>query len=522
MENGILFFHTGFFPFLEKAHGFAIAPDEKRVTLTEAAEDGFTRHVFEGLVGGDNAARASYLRFLNSREATVPAVPFADPQEGDVKWLPLNLLFVTCSSNGMAAGNTMEEAMVQAFSEIFERYVSCKLIAGEAVPPKIPDEALRGYGFWPLVEALRADGDYDISFYDCSLGKGYPVAGCLVVNRSTGRFGMRLGSHPSFAVAVERTLTEAMQGRKSIESFTALNRVGSQEEAASYHNAPNISKVGFGAYNASLFLKEPDWEFAPWKEWEGLDNRGFLKKMLSLVEGEGFAPLVRDASFLGFPACYIVVPGMSDLQTPDSLTFRVLNTTRKISGMHRCFPRLTAGEEDALLKMICFAEKSVNTNKFRTLLGLPVYGGRMNSENVGGFLAYKRGDFSLASHFFRRLLSWTEEEGERRVLAARLDYLRYLQKGFTREEAARLIRRFFHPEVAEKVAGEMAEPETVMERLFPKPNCPDCEHCELAGKECDSGALAVGHKIYAALKKGRDNVSQEKMLKFLDEIRAGE
>ena len=107
----------------------------------------------------------------------------------------------------------------------------------------------------------------------------------------------------------------------------------------------------------------------------------------------------------------------------------------------------------------------------------------------------------------------------RRVLPVRLEYLRYLQKGFTREEAARLLRRFFHEEVAERVIGEMAEPETVMEHVFPAPSCPDCERCELRGKECDAAELAVGHKIFAAMKKGRENVSQEKLLRFLEEMR---
>ena len=335
MENGLLSFDMGLRPFLREAHGFSCAPDEKRVAAAEAADakDRFTEYFFHGLGLTDKEARERYLCRLASKEGTIPAVPFADLSAGDVKWLPWEFVMSVFGSNGMAAGNTMEEAMVQAFSEIFERYVNYQIIAGKATPPRIPDEALQGYGFWPLVEALRADGDYEISFYDCSLGKGYPVAGCMIVNRSTGRFGLKLGSHPSFAVAVERTITEAMQGRSSIESFTALNRAGSTEEATSYHNPPNVGKVGAGVYSASLFLKKPDWEFAPWKEWEGTDGRGFLRKMVTLVEREGYAPFMRDVSFLGFPACFIIVPGMSDIGTPEPVTLRVFNTARKLSGI---------------------------------------------------------------------------------------------------------------------------------------------------------------------------------------------
>lgn len=520
MENGILPSGMGLRQVLEKVHGFSWAPDEKYVPSAKFIEgnDRFTKYVLEGMGLLDKEVWMRCFHCIGTKDNTISVVPFADPKEGDVKWLLAPLVLAICGSNGMAAGNTMEEAMVQALSEIFERYVSFKLIAGEATPPIIPDEVLQEYGFWPLIEAIRSDGDYEVSIYDCTLGKCFPVAGCIIVNKNTGTFGLKLGSHPSFAVAVERTLTEAMQGRLSIESFSKLNHAASLKEATNFHNPTNVNKVGIGVYNASLFHKKPDWEFAPWKEWEGLDNRGFLKKMLSLLEQENFAPLVRDVSFLGFPACYIVVPGMSQMYPPESLTLRQINTIRKLYEAHRHFPHLTAEEEDALLKMIRFKENSVNENQLGSLLGLPVYGNRMNSEIVGGFLAYKRGDFVLASHFFGRRLRITEDEVERQLITARLNYLGYLQKGFTREESAQLIRRFFREEVAERVVEEMAEPETVMERIFPKTNCPDCEHCELKGVECDDQALAVGHKIWAAMKKGRGMVSQEKMLKFLEKI----
>ncbi len=84
-----------------------------------------------------------------------------------------------------------------------------------------------------------------------------------------------------------------------------------------------------------------------------------------------------------------------------------------------------------------------------------------------------------------------------------------------REEAAQLIRRFFREEVAARVIGEMAELESVMERIFPKINCPDCE---LKDTECDDQDFAVSQKIWAAMKKGKEKVSQEKMLKFLEKI----
>ena len=242
-----------------------------------------------------------------------------------------------------------------------------------------------------------------------------------------------------------------------------------------------------------------------------------MKRMIKLLTDEGYSILLRDASFLGFPACQIIIPEMSDLYPVTPIWARAIYSCFKIIGAVPRFPKLTEQEEELLLRLIRFKENSAIENQLDAIFTFPVRGKRMNSDLVGGFLAFKQGKFKLAIHFFNKLYQFETDESEKIVLAARLEYLRYRLIGHTHEEASKLIFRFFLYAVAEQVINEMREPETVMERIFPQMNCPNCAGCELKGKECDDAEWEIMDKIYSALKNGK-KVSQEALLAYLKEF----
>ena len=43
------------------------------------------------------------------------------------------------------------------------------------------------------------------------MGGKYPVAALIILEKNTGKYGIKLGCHPDFGVAMERTFTEAAQ-----------------------------------------------------------------------------------------------------------------------------------------------------------------------------------------------------------------------------------------------------------------------------------------------------------------------
>ncbi|MCY3189788.1 OsmC domain/YcaO domain-containing protein, partial [Acinetobacter baumannii] len=122
-------------------------------------------------------------------------------------------------SNGMSAGNTLAEAQVQCLSEIFERAVKREILEGEIALPDVPEDVLAKYpSIVAGIKGLEEQG-FPVLVKDASLGGQFPVMCVTLMNPRTGGVFASFGAHPSFEVALERSLTELLQGR----SFEGLN-----------------------------------------------------------------------------------------------------------------------------------------------------------------------------------------------------------------------------------------------------------------------------------------------------------
>ena len=526
IQNNILTFRIDW-PEEAGNEEFIAQPDERVMSIDEilAQDDPFMRELTKELGLIFISQKKAFLKaaaetYEHRTDGTMLTVPYAVLNENRVVWLPYIIVRELYGSNGMSAGNTIEEAMVQGISEIFERYVNKKLILGECVPPEIPDEALKPYSVWNLIEQIRSEGRYSVTGYDCSLGKGFPVTAVCITDLQRGTFCMKLGSHPSFAVSIERTLTETFQGREDLNGPTGLCSVGSEEDAHGYHNVPNVAKVGQGIYPAKLFTAEPDWEFAPWTQWEGLDNSGFLKKMLEMLEQEGFQVLVRDVSHMGFPSCHVALPGISEMYPISQTKFRSMNSINRIALSLRHFPDLTPEEERRFLRAIQFKERSILENTIGNLTLIPLRGRLMNSDKIGAFLALKCGEYAEARRFFKKLWNVTEDPEEKLYLLCLMELARYRDFGLDTEEACKVLHKMFRGDVADRVEEETRDPETMMQKVFPRLHCSHCEECELAGNECMAPQEAeVRRKLKAAM--AHSTVSQNALLERLQSLISG-
>lgn len=503
--------------------GFAYFHDEKEVALTELIEqkDPYLDNVCRIMGRVTTDEKLALLREFNESlygrtDDKVIAIPFVDVTENKLVWLPLMFVFRFYGSNGMAAGNTLEEAFVQAMSEIFERHVNGKVIKGEVVPPEIPREYLKEYSFWSLIEQIERGGNYAVSVRDCSLGKNYPVTATIIVDKSRGTFGIKFGAHPSFAVSLERNLTEALQGKK-MHFFTSQNIFGNDSDVSQWNNFANVAKVGSGFYSTKLFSDKPDWDFKPWDYWAGLSNREFFKKMLAIIKGEGYHPLFRDSSHLGFPACYILVPGFSEIFHINETRIREIWTIRKVNESISRFPELSAEEETRLFRLIRFKEYSAVDNQIKCIMSRPLKEGFMSLNRVGAFLALKQDLFDQAIHFFQKVKNTEQNESERLYLDCLIEYTRLLSRGIDRTATLKIIKKLFRDEIAARVVYEVEDPAEMMRRVFPQMKCFDCKNCELSEKYCDKLAEEkVFMKIKDALSKS--TVSQENLIDYFKNL----
>ena len=133
-------------------------------------------------------------------ERGICAVPYQRLGDGEVRYIPVNLIGNIYVSNGMSAGNTQNEARVQGLSEVFERYVKNKIIAEGICLPEVPDEVLNRYpNIQQALQELRSHG-YHLKVADASLGGQFPVMSVTLINPKDGSVFASFGAHPSLSL----------------------------------------------------------------------------------------------------------------------------------------------------------------------------------------------------------------------------------------------------------------------------------------------------------------------------------
>ena len=249
------------------------------------------------------------------------AIPYVRQSDGAEVFVPVNIISNLYVSNGMSAGNTQAEARAQALSEILERHVKFKVIAEGLCLPDVPEEVIARY---PTIAAgikgLR-DAGFGILVKDASLGGKYPVMCVTMLNPKDQGVFASFGAHPRFEIALERALTELLQGR-ALEALDGFPPPGFDlDEVAS---APNI-EIHFvdssGIVHWNFFGETPDFEFADWnfndlENGKTADDYTWLAKR---IQDDGHDIYVADFDHLGVYACRILVPGMSEIYPIDDL-----------------------------------------------------------------------------------------------------------------------------------------------------------------------------------------------------------
>ena len=301
--------------------GFVHYPDEKWFQpgpddeLPEGILDDHCLAIYnpEGELGGSNLIDTNSGRV----DRGICALPYVRQSDGKVVYFPSNLVENLFLSNGMSAGNTLAEAKVQCLSEIFERAVKKKIIEEEIALPDVPRQVLERYPeIVEAIEALEAQG-FPVLVKDASLGGRFPVMCVTLMNPKTGGVFASFGAHPSFHVALERSLTELMQGR----SFEGLNDVPPPTFNSLAVSEPNNYVEHFidstGVVSWRFFSAKSDYEFSDWNfSGSNEEEADLLFGILADLGKEVYVAVHED---LGAPTCRILVPGYSEVYPVEDL-----------------------------------------------------------------------------------------------------------------------------------------------------------------------------------------------------------
>ena len=122
------------------------------------------------------------------------------------------IFYDTCTT-GLAAGNTMEEALLQGMCECVERHVSAHVYRHGGEYPTVDKATINNVLIKKLIKSIESKG-IEIIIKDFSSLTGIPALGIILIKENTQGhiIGQRLGVCPDKEKGLMRALTENAQG----------------------------------------------------------------------------------------------------------------------------------------------------------------------------------------------------------------------------------------------------------------------------------------------------------------------
>ena len=234
-------------------------------------------------------------------------------QEKRVK-VPMKFAAYIHGTNGTAAGNVLEEALIQAVCEVFERYSQIRVVRGEETAPSIDPDSIED----PFVREMLdfyARNKVQVTLKDMSFDQLLPVVAAVYTNTNLppDRLEYRTlipGASFHTREALGRCFTEGIQGKKSLQAVRAQldQPVRPKSEVDSYYL---LMKCGVSPTDIS-FLENGD--LRPYRPRQAKDTAEEIESIKAICRRLGTDCIVLDHTHpvIGFPVVRAVLPGVSD------------------------------------------------------------------------------------------------------------------------------------------------------------------------------------------------------------------
>ena len=186
----------------------------------------------------------------------------------------------TCTT-GMAAGNTLEEALLQAMCECVERHVSAHVYRHHGEYPTIDKTTIKNKLILNLIKKIEIHG-IEITIKDFSSVTGIPAIGIILTTKSGPKYvvGQSLGVCPDKEKALMRTLTEQVQGATI---YKLKPRLGGSD----FFHEDNL-------YEVAELTKGKKVSFADVVDVKKDDIKEEIDSFLNILKNNSFEPLFID------------------------------------------------------------------------------------------------------------------------------------------------------------------------------------------------------------------------------------
>lgn len=419
------------------------------------------------------------------------SIPFYSIKNKDITYLPKCAYSLPYGSNGMSAGNTIAEAVVQGLSEIVERYVQKTIILDKVTPPDIPYEYISRFPYIDrMYKKLQENPNYICMLKDCSLGQRFPVAALVILEKNTGKYGIKLGCHPSYPVAMERAFTEATQGQDVYQYTNRSIFDFNNENVNESMNVYNTYKIGFGQYPYEFFSDEYSYEFVEPEDVSDKSNADLMFQWCDDFISQGYDILIRNVSYLGFPSIHIIIPGFSEMFDVTDQWYRVYNTHNFASKQLMRPEAISETDAKFISGAMDFLTRSVLENAIETyypwarLEDLPFAGAAAYGTKYLSALARAvHGDYHGAAKRMRsilpiyaneNILSKIQENGaklpSKEFILAAYHYFSGLGNGLEVDQSLHYVRLFFSSEVINQIEATFNSFDNCIATQYPQCN----------------------------------------------------
>ncbi|MDL1970953.1 MAG: YcaO-like family protein [Candidatus Desulfofervidaceae bacterium] len=215
-------------------------------------------------------------------------------------WVPFDWFVAINEFNGTAAGNTLEEAIIQGLCEVIERHVCAVIAQEQRVTPDIDPSSVQDEIAQMLLQKFTRAG-IKVYLKDFTCDMGIPTVGVLAYDPATfprSEIVFTAGTQTSPVKSLIRALTETAQlagdfletpgyvasGLPKPQTLKDVSYVVQQEKTVSIKDLPDISHENI---------------------------RMEIERAVDALEARGYEVLILDLTHdsLDIPVVYVLVPG---------------------------------------------------------------------------------------------------------------------------------------------------------------------------------------------------------------------
>lgn len=429
-------------------------------------------------------------KFLEGEEkgelGTVYVLPYERIDESKV-YIPAKHCEHAYGSNGMCAGNTKKEALVHGICEIFERYVNKRAIFEENfTAPIIPLKYY--YANKNIMDFIDNNSNYDVEVRDFSFNHNLPVVGLIIYKRKSSKYFVKFGSHPILHVAIERCVTELLQGRNLVDSNKWFREFSfSNHGMNNNENFIKIFRNGDGDYPYGMFSCNYTYEYNNiWynDEIKKSGNEEYYQYLLKIIKYNNWELLVRDVSFLGFPSYHVIIPGLSEITT---INTKYIKKMKHLSILRKQLRVISTCDKDGLKDIVSYIRIYYNEERYSLadILCLPLSGDSIFSKTpallLGFYIYLHLGWMDEAREYIKRLRDYSQNHTlDGNIFYSCLDevftsiYLKTLEC----DTVNFILQKFYEEDLIEFAVKTIALPEKYL-KIFPVLTCFHCIDCNI-------------------------------------------